>query len=175
MVTHFKEKLKGNPNSIRSTLQTVHQNFTKSTAGYCIISYVLGLGDRHPDNIMVNKDNGKLFHIDFGHFLGNIKMKYGIKRERDPFVFTKEMAKFIKTDVNKLIGAVQGQQSSDSSIHQDDSIFLEDKLNMNVERADSSFSTHSTIISEFPEFDNKIRGSIQGDYTHDNFYKFIKL
>lgn len=26
--------------------------------------------------------------IDFGHFLGNIKRKFGIKRERAPFVLT---------------------------------------------------------------------------------------
>jgi len=34
--------------------------------------------------------NGELFHIDFGHFLGHFKKKYGIKRETAPFVFTKE-------------------------------------------------------------------------------------
>ena len=32
--------------------------------------------------------NGNLFHIDFGHFLGNIKSKAGVKRERAPFVLT---------------------------------------------------------------------------------------
>ena len=31
---------------------------------------------------------GNLFHIDFGHFLGNIKYKAGVKRERAPFVLT---------------------------------------------------------------------------------------
>ena len=30
--------------------------------------------------------------IDFGHFLGNIKKKFGIKRERAPFVFTPDFA-----------------------------------------------------------------------------------
>ena len=31
---------------------------------------------------------GNLFHIDFGHFLGNIKTKAGINRDRAPFVLT---------------------------------------------------------------------------------------
>jgi len=40
---------------------------------------------------MVKKD-GCFFHIDFGHFLGNFKSKYGVKRERVPFVFTPDLA-----------------------------------------------------------------------------------
>ena len=48
---------------------------------------------------MVTK-SGHLFHIDFGHFLGNFKSKFGFKRgnfyinkiERARFVMTPEMA-----------------------------------------------------------------------------------
>ena len=35
-------------------------------------------------------DNGRIFHIDFGHFLGHFKKKFGINRERVPFVLTED-------------------------------------------------------------------------------------
>ena len=31
-----------------------------------MVGYILGLGDRHPSNVMLNRVTGQILHIDFG-------------------------------------------------------------------------------------------------------------
>ena len=74
-----------------------YKNFLLTNVAYCCATFVLGIGDRHSDNIMLKK-NGELFHIDFGHFLGHFKYKMGIKRERAPFVFTSQFKSVLDSE-----------------------------------------------------------------------------
>jgi FKBP12-rapamycin complex-associated protein len=41
-------------------------NFTKSLAVMSMAGYILGLGDRHPSNLMIQRVSGNVVHIDFG-------------------------------------------------------------------------------------------------------------
>ncbi|KAE8454453.1 hypothetical protein EG329_000076 [Mollisiaceae sp. DMI_Dod_QoI] len=70
--------------------------FVKSCAGYCVITYLLGVGDRHLDNLLL-APSGHFFHADFGFILG-----------RDPKPFAPPM-KLCKEMVDGMGGSSSEQ------------------------------------------------------------------
>ncbi|XP_053270615.1 phosphatidylinositol 4,5-bisphosphate 3-kinase catalytic subunit gamma isoform [Pleuronectes platessa] len=80
--------------------QEAVEKFLYSCGGYCVATYVLGIGDRHNDNIMIT-ESGNLFHIDFGHILGNYKSFMGINKEWVPFVLTPDFLYVMGTSGKK--------------------------------------------------------------------------
>jgi len=87
-IRKFFSKFNPRPHDLQRVLDT----FVKSCAGYCVITYILGIGDRHLDNVLIT-NSGHLFHIDFGYIFG-----------RDPKPFPPPM-KFCKEMVEAMGGA----------------------------------------------------------------------
>lgn len=68
----------------------LRNNFARSYATMCICHWILGIGDRHLDNVMFNTKTGKVVGIDFGHAFG-----YGTRElpvpELMPFRLTQQI------------------------------------------------------------------------------------
>lgn len=48
----------------------IRDKFLVNYAGICSSGYILGIGDRHLENILLNYQNGNLIAIDFGYSFG---------------------------------------------------------------------------------------------------------
>ena len=44
---------------------SVTQTYSRSTAVMCMIGYIIGLGDRHLDNLLVEFSTGQVVHVDY--------------------------------------------------------------------------------------------------------------
>ena len=76
-------------------------NYSRSMAVMSIVGYILGLGDRHPSNIMLDRISGKVIHIDFGDCF-EVAMKREKFPEKVPFRLTRMLIKALE------IGGIEG-------------------------------------------------------------------
>ena len=63
-------------------------SYTRSLAVMSIVGYILGLGDRHPSNLLLDRITGKVIHIDFGDCF-EVAMSREKYPERVPFRLTR--------------------------------------------------------------------------------------
>jgi phosphatidylinositol kinase/protein kinase (PI-3 family) len=63
-------------------------NYTRSLAVMSMVGYMLGLGDRHPSNLMLDRRSGKILHIDFGDCF-EVAMHRDKYPEKIPFRLTR--------------------------------------------------------------------------------------
>ena len=52
-----------------SKIRVVRRRFINSAIGACVLSYLLGVGDRHLENMVVS--HGEIAHVDFSYLLGH--------------------------------------------------------------------------------------------------------
>ncbi|KAK7366496.1 hypothetical protein VNO80_08487 [Phaseolus coccineus] len=67
-------------------------NYTRSLAVMSMVGYLLGLGDRHPSNLMLHRFSGKILHIDFGDCF-EASMNREKFPEKVPFRLTRMLVK----------------------------------------------------------------------------------
>ena len=67
-------------------------NYTRSLAMMSMVGYLLGLGDRHPSNLMLDRYSGKILHIDFGDCF-EASMNREKYPEKVPFRLTRMLVK----------------------------------------------------------------------------------
>ena len=67
-------------------------NYTRSMALMSMVGYILGLGDRHPSNIMMSRETGSICHIDFGDCF-EVAMHREKFPEKYPFRLTRMLVK----------------------------------------------------------------------------------
>lgn len=67
---------------------TRRTTFTRSLAATSMLGYVIGLGDRHPSNILMHRGTGKIVHIDYGDCF-EVTMMRDKYPEKVPFRLTR--------------------------------------------------------------------------------------
>ncbi|EPY18889.1 FKBP12-rapamycin complex-associated protein [Strigomonas culicis] len=76
--------------------------YCTSLANMSVVGYILGLGDRHPNNIMVQRNTGLVVHIDFGDCF-EVAMTRDKFPEKVPFRLTRMLRNAL--DVSGVDGA----------------------------------------------------------------------
>lgn len=87
-------------------------NYTRSVAVMSMVGYILGLGDRHCSNLMLDREDGKVIHIDFGDCF-EVAMFRDKFPEKVPFRLTRMI-------VNAMgVSGIEGtfRQTSESVMH----------------------------------------------------------
>ena len=67
-------------------------NYSRSLSLMSVVGYILGLGDRHPNNLMMDRQSGKIIHIDYGDCF-EIAMNRNKFPEKVPFRLTRMLVK----------------------------------------------------------------------------------
>ena len=99
-------------------LDTIKTRFVQSLAISSAIAYIIGLGDRHLDNIMINT-TGSIFHVDYGYIMENPTIIFNmpeIKVTDDIIDFLGGNSSIYYNEFKKLIVKIYNQYRANKNI-----------------------------------------------------------
>ena len=100
-------------------------NFTRSLAVMSMVGYILGLGDRHPSNLMLDQISGRVLHIDFGDCF-EVAMHREKFPEKVPFRLTRMLTRAM--EVSGIEGSYRSTCEKTMSVLRDNKGSLVDML-----------------------------------------------
>ena len=99
-------------------VEALRLKFVESAAVTCVLSHVIGVGDRHLDNLMVT-DDGALFNIDFG---------YIFRQE----VFHRKVSDTSMKITPEILDALGGENSTYFKMFKEKTTYLYNTMRANV-------------------------------------------
>ena len=168
--TDLRELMWLNAPSSREWVSRTTQ-FTQSSALMSIVGYIIGLGDRHPSNLMIHRETGAIIHIDFGDCfeVGKNRVKFP---EKVPFRLTRLMKRaFGPTGIDgefrltceETIKLVRSHKESIMAVLD---IFLQEPL----ENDDEDGNTKSK--KNRMKFRTKSRESLDANHDEEETYEY---
>jgi phosphatidylinositol kinase/protein kinase (PI-3 family) len=115
------------------------ERFIISSAVMSMIGYIIGLGDRHPSNLMVQNESRNIIHIDFGESFDSTLMR-NVNPERVSFRLTKMIVNALEGSVTDgfyrqiCIRAMQLIRKHKAALGTQLAIFLQERLEMYASR-----------------------------------------
>ncbi|GKT31753.1 Phosphatidylinositol kinase like protein [Aduncisulcus paluster] len=143
-------------------------NFVKTCVGGSVLTYLLGVGDRHLENILV-QPNGNMFHIDFGYMLG-----------RDPKAFAPAM-KLSKAMVEAMGGPFSDGYKQFKELSCESYLILRRHANlffnlfkMMVGERIQTFDEEAACSPPFPALHDTFRLDLSEDEAMKHFSEIIQ-
>lgn len=153
----FLRHYNGDANGPLGVKASAMDTYVRSCAGSCVVTYLLGIGDRHLDNVMMCK-NGQMFHIDFGFIFGRDP-----KPLPPPFRFTRAMAEAMGGEDHEQYNRFKSYCCQAFNWLRKSANLILNLLSLMADAGIPDLSIHSDPVTVLGRVEEKFRLDLTGD------------